>query len=116
MHSLTAAILVGLATSLTIVCAIGLGIVENALERLHFSSTVTSFSAGLVVIAVWISDSNWQARIKVTLVAIVLFVMNSILSHSTARAIRIHDKGQFEPGPSEHLPQMTEENPTGAQS
>lgn len=114
MHAHIAAILVGVATGLAIFCSVGLAIMQKALERLHFSAAVTSLGSGLMVLAVWIVDPNWQSRIKVSLVAIVLFLMNSVLSHSTARAIRIHDKGQFEPRPSEHLAQMTEENPTGA--
>jgi multisubunit Na+/H+ antiporter MnhG subunit len=115
MHRpLIAAILLGVAVALSVMCAIGLAIVKDALERLHFTAPVTSFSAGLIAVAVWIGDPNWQSRLKVTLIAAALFVMNSILSHSTARAIWIRNKGHFEPQPQDHVGLITEQNPTGA--
>ena len=112
-HPLIASVLVGVGIALAIICAFGLGIMSDALEQLHFSSTLTSFTAGLIVLAVWIDDPTWQSRLKVLLVAIILFVMNSILSHSTARAIRIRKDKHFEPRPEDHIPMITPENPTG---
>lgn len=112
-HPLVAGVLVGIAVGLAIICGTGVAIMPDALDQLHFSSPVTSVSAGLIVIAVWIDDPTWQSRLKVLLVAIVLFVMNSILSHSTARAIRIRKDKHFEPRPEDHIPMITSQNPTG---
>jgi multisubunit Na+/H+ antiporter MnhG subunit len=89
--------LVGVAVALAVVCSTGVAIMEDALQRLHFSAAVTSFSTGLIVAAVWLDDPNWQARLKALLIAIVLFVMNSVLSHSTARAIRVRESKQLHP-------------------
>lgn len=112
-HWLIASVLVSIATALAFICAIGLAIVTKPLERLHFSATVTSFSAALIAAAVWLDDPTWQSRLKVLLIAIVLFVMNSILSHSTARAIRIRQARHFEPRPEDHVGLIAKENPTG---
>ncbi len=112
-HPEIAAVLVGIAVAIAVGCAVGVAIVSNALERLHFSSTLTSFSAVLIVIAIWIDDPTWQSRLKAALIALILFVMNSILSHSTARAIRIRDHGHFEPQPKDGIPLITKKNPTG---
>ena len=84
-----ASVLVAVAVALAMVCSTGVAVMEDALQRLHFSAAVTSFSTGLIVAAVWLDDPNWQARLKALLIAVVLFVMNSVLSHSTARAIRV---------------------------
>ena len=112
-HALIASVLVGIAAALAFVCAVGVAIVTNPLERLHFSATVTSFSAILIAAAVWLDDPAWQSRLKVLLIVIVLFAMNSILSHSTARAIRIREAKHFEPRPQDHIPLITKDNPTG---
>lgn len=112
-HWLIASVLVVIAVAIALVCSIGLAIVTKPLERLHFSSTVTSFSAVLITVAVWLDDPSWQSRLKVLLTAVVLFVMNSILSHSTARAIRIRQDRHFEPRPEDKIPLLTRENPTG---
>lgn len=112
-HPLAASILVYIAVGIAFLFAIGLAIVMNALERLHFSSTLAALSSALIVVAVWVDDPTWQSRLKATLTAIILFVMNSILSHSTARAIRIREEKHFEPKPEDHIPLITKENPTG---
>lgn len=112
-HWLIACVLVSIATALAFICGVGVAIVKNPLERLHFSASVTSFSAALIAAAVWLDDPNWQSRLKVLLIAIVLFAMNSILSHSTARAIRIREAGHFEPRPKDQISLITKENPTG---
>ena len=109
-HPVAASILVGIAVAIAIACSIGIATMETALERLHFSASVTSFSAGLIAVAVWIDDPNWQARLKVLLVVIVLFVMNSILSHSTARAIRIRKDKHFIPKPEDRISVLTLES------
>jgi monovalent cation/proton antiporter MnhG/PhaG subunit len=113
-HAQIASWLVGVATGLTIICAIGLAIVKTTLERLHFSAAVTSLGAGLIALAVWFADPAWQAKIKATLIAIVLFLMNSILSHATARAIRIYKNGQLEPRTGGEISRMPPQNFTGA--
>ena len=112
-HPQIAGVLVGIAVALAVICGVGVAIVTKALERLHFSASVTSFSAVLIAVAVWIDDPTWQSRLKVALVALVLFVMNSILSHATARAIRIRDDQHFEPRPKDHIPLITQEHPRG---
>ncbi len=113
-HPVLACVLVGTAVALAIACSLGLGIMKDALERLHFTSPVTSFSIGLIVLAVWLDDPSWQARLKATLIGLILFLMNAILSHSTARAIRIRQAGHLAPQPEESIPPITGENPTGS--
>ena len=115
-HPHIASILVGVAAALAIVCAFGLWIMTNAYERLHFSSVLTSFCTFLIVLAIWIDDPNWQARLKGLLIGIILFVMNSILSHSTARAIRIREDKHLDPRPEDKIPVITKENPTGVRA
>lgn len=115
MSSLIASVLVWAAVALAIVCAIGVGITRNAFERLHFSAAVVSFSTWLVILAVWIDDPNWQARLKTACIGVLLFLMNAVLSHATARAIRIRDKGQIEPRRDETVRVVTQEHPAGTQ-
>lgn len=103
-HATIAAVLVSIAVGLALACSVGVGIMQNALQRLHFSAPVTSFSVALIACAVWIDDPNWQARLKIVLIALIMFLMNAILSHATARAIRIREDKRFKPGPGEKIP------------
>jgi multicomponent Na+:H+ antiporter subunit G len=103
-HAIAAAVLVGIAVALALACAVGVAIMKNPLERLHFSAPVTSFSVALIACAVWIDDPNGQARLKIVLIAVIMFLMNAILSHATARAIRIREDKHFESRPNEPIP------------
>ncbi len=108
-----ARILVGVASAVVIACSLGIALMKDALGRLHFPAVVTSVCVGLITAAVWLDDSSWQPRIKMSLIAVILFFMNSILSHATARAIRVLENGQFEPRSDERIMHMTKQNPTG---
>ena len=113
MSSIIASVLVWIAVALAIVCSIGVGIMKNAFERLHFSAIVVSFSTWLIIAAVWIDDPDWQARLKAACIGVLLFLMNAVLSHATARAIRIRDKGQVAPRGDESVRVITREHPAG---
>jgi monovalent cation/proton antiporter MnhG/PhaG subunit len=111
--TLIASVLVWMGVALAIVSAIGLGIMKNAFERLHFNAIVVSFSTWLIILAVWIDDPSWQARLKSASIGVLLFLMNAVLSHATARAIRIRDEGQVEPREGDKIRVITREHPTG---
>jgi monovalent cation/proton antiporter MnhG/PhaG subunit len=106
-------LLLGLAVTIAIVAAVGMATMRDTLQRLHFSALVVSLSTGLVAIAVWIDHSDAQARIKVLLTAGLLFVMNSILTHATARAARIRRLGSWDPQPDEQVAVLGAEHGTG---
>lgn len=112
-HPLIASILVWIAVALAVVCSIGLGVMKNALERLHFSAMVVSFSSGLLVVAIWMDDPDWQARWKAVCIGLLLFLMNAVLSHATARAIRIRSEGQLGPHAEEEIRVIRNERPRG---
>jgi len=102
-----AAVLVGIAVALSLACSMGIAVMKSPLQRLHFSAPVCSFGVALITCAVWLDDPNWQARLKVALIAAIMFLMNAILSHATARAIRIREDKHFKPLPSEEIPLVT---------
>jgi multisubunit Na+/H+ antiporter MnhG subunit len=112
-HPAITGILLGLAVALAIVSAVGMAAVRNTLQRLHFSALVVSFSGGLVVVAVWIEQADAQARIKVLLTVGLMFVMNSILTHATARAVRVRRTGTWDPAPDEKISVLGSEHIAG---
>jgi len=103
-HSTIAAVLVGIAVALSLACSLGVAVMKSPLQRLHYSAPVCSFAVALIGCAVWLDDPNWQARLKAVLIAVIMFLMNAILSHATARAIRIREDKHFEPLASEDIP------------
>jgi monovalent cation/proton antiporter MnhG/PhaG subunit len=107
-HPIITGCLLGTAAALCIFCSIGLAVVRDSYQRIHFSAPVTSIAIVLITSAVWIEDSQWQARIKSALIAIMLFFMNSVLSHATARAIRLRKLEHWEVESDEQVPLLNE--------
>jgi monovalent cation/proton antiporter MnhG/PhaG subunit len=105
-YPLVTGILLGGAVALAAVSALGVAVMRDALQRLHFSATVVSLSMLLAVIAVWLEDDQAEARIKVILTATVLFWTNPILTHVTARAVRIRQSGHWAVRPSDPIEVM----------
>ncbi len=98
---------------LCLLCGLGLAVVRDPYQRLHFASPVTSVAVPLVVVAVWVEDPQWQSRVKATLVAVVLFLMNAVLSHATARAVRVRQVDRFAPAADEHIPLVKDRGEAG---
>jgi monovalent cation/proton antiporter MnhG/PhaG subunit len=112
-HPIITGSLLGAAVALTIVCSIGLLVMRDAYQRLQFCSPVVSVSMFLIVIAVFIEESDSQARFKVVLIYVLSLVVNSILSHATARAIRIRQEGQWSPTKEEEIPVVEDKGIAG---
>jgi monovalent cation/proton antiporter MnhG/PhaG subunit len=113
-HPIITGCLLGLAVLLILMCALGLLVMRHAYQRLQFSTPVVTVSMALIVAAVWIEDDQWQSRIKATLIWVILFLMNSILSHATARAIRIREVGSWPTTAEEHIPLVKNRGEAGA--
>jgi monovalent cation/proton antiporter MnhG/PhaG subunit len=107
-HPMLTGALLGIAAALCIFCSIGLATARETYQRMHFSSPITSVAIVLIASAVWIEDSQWQSRIKATVIALMLFFMNAILSHATARAIRLQKRGHWDVKPDEQIPLLNE--------
>ena len=103
-HPVITGSLLGVAVALAIICSIGLLVMRDPYQRLHFSAPVVTLSMLLIVIAVFIEEPDAQARIKVVLIVLFMTVTNSILSHTTARAIRIRQIGGLAPLEQEQIP------------
>jgi monovalent cation/proton antiporter MnhG/PhaG subunit len=105
--------LLGAAVVLTILCSLGLLVMRDAYQRIHFTSPIVTLSMLFVAVAVFIEESDSQARIKVVVIYVLMLVMNSVLSHATARAIRIREQGYWPPRPPEQIPVLNDKGIAG---
>jgi monovalent cation/proton antiporter MnhG/PhaG subunit len=102
-HPIFVGIVAGLAVLVAIVCSVGVMVMRDPFQRLHFSAPVVTFSTLLIAIGVWVEEKDPQARIKVVLIGVVLFLMNSVLTSATAKAVRIRQQGHWEPHEEERI-------------
>ncbi len=81
----------------TLVCCLGLLVLDDFYQRLHLLAPVSSVGAGLIVAAIILRERWGQATMKALFCLLVLLLMNAVLSHVTARAGRVQEDKLYEP-------------------
>ncbi len=112
MQALVAVLLIA-SSLLTLLCAVGVAVMRDPLQRLHFLSPPTAISAPLLAVAVFLDGQGMQAGLKVSLAALLLVLMNAVATHATARAVRVHQHGHWEPAIDDHVEIVREGRPSG---
>ncbi|HXE55117.1 MAG TPA: monovalent cation/H(+) antiporter subunit G [Tepidisphaeraceae bacterium] len=112
-HGVVLGILLGVAVLLTLLSALGLAVMRDPYQRLHYSAVIVSWASIVIAAAVWFDEKEPQTRIKVILVGLVLFTMNSVLTSETAKAVRVRQKGHWEPHAEEGIEVMGRKEPAG---
>ena len=102
MHIL-ADILLAVGAGAALLSSIGLLMVRDFYDRLHYMGPTGSVGAVAVVASILLTDSFSSASIKVVMVGALLVVSNSVLTHATARAGRIHQLGDWRPQKGEKI-------------
>jgi monovalent cation/proton antiporter MnhG/PhaG subunit len=105
MNATTIAIevLLAIAVLVALLCCLGILLMKDFYERLHYMAPVTAVSAFCILLAVVIQEGWGQATIKAILVFLVLLFMNAVLTHATARAARLRTFGHWTPDPNEDI-------------
>lgn len=82
------ALLVLVAAAIALVSAVGMSLMRDPLQRLHFVTPPATLSAALVAVAFWMEEAHRAAAAKVSFAMLVLFLTSGVASQATARAIR----------------------------
>ncbi len=92
-----ASALVWIAVAFALLGALGVWLMRDPYQRLHYITLPAVFSSLLVTVAVFLRDPQKQAGGKVALTALVLFAINSVVTHATARAAWVREHGCWPP-------------------
>lgn len=101
--TITVEVLVWLVVVTSLVCCLGIVLMKDLFERLHYMATVSTVATVALLVAVVIEQGWGQAAIKMSLIVIVLFLMNAVLTHATARAARVRRLGHWQPAEGEKI-------------
>jgi multicomponent Na+:H+ antiporter subunit G len=93
--------LVGPAALLVVVCAVGVLVMPDPLQKLHYLSPAATVSATLIAIAAYVDGPLLQMGNKALVVAVVLTVMNGVAGHATARAAWVRALGRWSADPKD---------------
>jgi len=90
---------------------IGMLRMRNPTQALNYLSFPAGIGAVLLPFA-FLCLSGWSiATLKATMIALLLLASNSVVTHATARAIRVRTLGHWEPRDEDDLEYVKENQP-----
>ncbi len=87
--SLAAAVLVGIAVALNLASAVGVLVMRDPYQRLHYLAPPASIAPLLFAIALFVGEKDKQPAVKMLVLFVVLNAVNGVVTHATARAHRV---------------------------
>jgi multicomponent Na+:H+ antiporter subunit G len=88
-------VLLALGVVTTLMSCVGVLVMPNVFDRLHFSAPATTLGAFAISLSIVVEEGWYAASVKAILVFVLLFVTNPVLTHATARAARIRQFGHW---------------------
>ena len=99
-----ALLVVGVGTEL--LCCLGLLVMDDVYQRLHYLGPATTLAPAAIAAAVVLQEALSTAGIKALLIAAVLTGTGPVLTHAAARVARLREHGQWEPQLDEHIEEV----------
>ena len=84
-HELAVDLLVGFGVGTELLCCVGLVVMRDVYDRLHYVMAATTVPPFLVAAAVIVEEDWTQPGINALVVAAALFLLNPVLVHAAAR-------------------------------
>src|SRR5207244_3840281 len=81
--------LVGAGVLGELLCCLGLVAMRDVFDRIHFAMAATTVPPFLIAAAVIVEEDWTQPGINALVIAVVLFLVNPMVAHATARAARV---------------------------
>lgn len=75
---------------------LGLWLMRDSFDRLHFLGPAATLGPVLIGAAVLVQHSSAQACVKIVLIVLFVLLINPVLAHATARAMRIRHTGHLD--------------------
>ena len=91
-------VLLGLAVVTVAGAALGLLLMRDAYQKLHFVTPVALVAPVLVTLAVLVRMGLTENTGETCLALLFLVIAGPYLSHATMRALRVREKGDWRPG------------------
>jgi len=95
------AVLLGVGGATALMSSLGVLLMRDALDRLHFTAPASTVSPVVFAAAVLVEEPLSSAAVKAIIVALVIIVTTPVLTHATARAARVREHGRWKVQPEE---------------
>ncbi|MBV9093661.1 MAG: monovalent cation/H(+) antiporter subunit G [Streptosporangiaceae bacterium] len=88
-------ILLGLAVLIVIASAVGVLVMRDAYQKLHFVTPAALIGPALVALALMVQHGVYEMTGESFLALFFMIVAGPFISHATIRAIRVREKGDW---------------------
>ena len=96
LTTIAAAVLVTVGVAVELACCVGVVVMRDVYDKLHFTGPATILGPLALTAAIVVQEGLSQAGIKALLVAALLLVANPVLTHATGRALYIRQRDHLE--------------------
>jgi multicomponent Na+:H+ antiporter subunit G len=100
-RDVVAYLLLGLAVLVVAGASLGILLMRDAYQKLHFVTPAALVAPVLVTLAVLVRNGLDENTGETCLALVFLVIAGPYLSHATMRAIRVREKGDWRPGKEE---------------
>jgi multicomponent Na+:H+ antiporter subunit G len=90
-------ILLGLAVLIVVGASVGVLVMRDAYQKLHFVTPAALVAPALVALAVLVQEGVYENTGEILLALMFMMISGPFLSHATIRAIRVREKGDWRP-------------------
>ena len=91
-------VLLGLAVAVVLGASLGVLLMRDAYQKLHFVTPAALVAPALVALAVLVQAGLVENSGETCLALVVMVIAGPFLSHATMRAIRVRERGDWRPG------------------
>lgn len=102
-QGIAAAALLVVGVSVELLCCLGLLVMDDVYDRLHYLGPAVTIGPAAIAAAVVLQEALSTAGIKALLITAVLAGTGPVLTHVAARVARLREHGQWEPRPDESI-------------
>lgn len=88
-------VLLAAGVAVELFCYAGVLLARTAYDRLHYVVPATAIAPVLIVAAIVVQEGTSTSAVKALLIGVGMVALGPVLSHATARAIRIRGLGQW---------------------
>jgi multicomponent Na+:H+ antiporter subunit G len=105
-QAIAAAALLIVGVGVELMCCLGLLIMDDFYDRLHFLGPAVTVGPAAIAAAVVLQEALSTAGIKALLIAATLAATGPVLTHVAARVARLRQLGRWEPRPDEGIEEV----------
>ena len=103
-RDVVAYLLLGLAVLVVAGAGLGILLMRDAYQKLHFVTPAALVAPVLVTLALLVGNGLNENTGETCLALVFMVIAGPYLSHATMRAIRVREKGDWRPGPGKPEP------------